>query len=175
MNLQDLFEESERATVEVGLKHDSVSNATIYVDTMYDDHATTAALEFIGPDGEVVSTTGSSKRERFDARNRTVGELYATARALQKLVYQLEARAKHLVAADIPLAEERQTRYVLGQLAFHQAKHAAIMEQTGRVFDGQRFQPKGSNAEVAAAPKVVSKNLMPLKKRGGKGGKGKKG
>lgn len=98
--------------------HPAQSTALVHIETMYDDNATTAAVEFVGTDGALVFKSGSAKRERFDARNRALGEKLATARALQKVVWELESQANAEVEASIPAASDRRVRHVLSELDY---------------------------------------------------------
>lgn len=90
---------------------------SVDVDTMSDRNATVASASIQLPSGERVTTTGSSKRERFDAYRRDVGEMYSTARALHRLAYELESRAKKIVDVDVPQSRERRVSYVLAELS----------------------------------------------------------
>lgn len=87
--------------------NDPSSYPIIAVETLSDRNATVAAVGYKDAHGVALSVTGSSKRERFDSYNRTVGEYYSTARALRKLAQELEHRANKEVAKDLPNAEER--------------------------------------------------------------------
>lgn len=140
-------------------------NVSVYINTLTDRNATVASAEVV-LGRERIQVTGSSKRERFDKFNREVGELYSTARALQNLVYELEARAKVLVEADIPDAHERQIRFVLNNLSKARAAYRAQKKGDAAL---------GSTAAIAAVPDFGTLKVRnPAKPKGGKGGKGKK-
>jgi hypothetical protein len=65
-----------------------------------DDNATVAKVQFtwwLNDESIALEATGSSRRERGDARDRELGDVLATARALESLAAKLHRRARGLI------------------------------------------------------------------------------